>query len=68
VVPLKTNIVELAGLTQDEWCNVDIPASYLPQFASGYYTGIIFGPGPDSGSAYQGHMSYSPEVVIEVHA
>jgi hypothetical protein len=67
VVPLKTNIVELADLTQNEWCNVDIPASYLPQFASGYYTGIIFGPGPDSDGAYQGHVSYSPEVVIEVH-
>ena len=68
IVPRATNIAELANLQQYDWCNVDIPSSYLSQFASGYYTGIVFGPGPNSDAIYQGHLSFTPEVVIEVHA
>jgi hypothetical protein len=68
VTPLATTIVELSGLVSGDWYNVDIPPSYLTQFASGYYKGITFGPGPSSDGIYEGHMSFSPEVVIEVHA
>ena len=68
IVPRATNIAELANLQQYDWCNVDIPSGYLSQFASGYYTGIVFGPGPNSDAIYQGHLSFTPEVVIEVHA
>jgi hypothetical protein len=68
VAPLKTNIAELTGLEDGNWYNVDIPSGYLSQFASGYYKGIVFGPGPSSQGTYEGHMGFSPEVVIEVHA
>jgi hypothetical protein len=68
VAPLATNIVQDEQLASGNWCNVDIPPDYLGSFAAGYYTGIVFGPGPSSDSIYEGHMSLSPEVVIEVHA
>ncbi len=73
VTPYQPGVVEKADLEDGWWCNVDIPPEYHQDFASGHYKGIVFGPGPNPDPlshvdpVYQGHMSFSPQVIIEVH-
>lgn len=64
--PQKPNITNLVGLRHGKWYNMDIPSEYLGQVASGFYKGILFGPGPDNNRLYAGHLSYTPGVAIEV--
>lgn len=65
--PQAPNILQLDNVTTGQWCTMDIPSSYVERFATGYYKGILFGPGPDATGPFSAHMSFTPEVVLEVH-